>query len=193
MPSRIKYQDIKDMKPQEAYDYLCALEKTSVKDMKMRELLNKEALDKPIMDSFFRDLSPRGVYLFFTPQGHISYVGKTTESFYKRILIQLDPGSYSDRAYNNLLLKMGTKRHNVDSSQLEEEHLYDDLEELNNYRLLMIDAGSKEEFDDYLVGRLERILLWMVNSIDTTAFLNTGVAYLQDHHWEQTIDQILYE
>lgn len=55
MPSRIKYEAIKDLKPEEAYDYLIGLEKPVVKDIKLRELLHEKTMDKPFVSCAFAD------------------------------------------------------------------------------------------------------------------------------------------
>lgn len=191
MPARIKYEDIKDMKPEQAYNYLLQLDKPVVKDMKMRELLNEATLNKPLIETYFRDLSPRGIYIFFDTNGNIRYIGQSNDSFYQRILTQLDTTYYAGYGWNSMLTIMGCKRLGKPHAELCEEDHCVDFDEAINYRLLMIDVGSDKDMNAATLKWLERILLKTVNGIDHAALLNGRIGDLNDDYWEFTIDEIL--
>ncbi len=193
MPARIKYEDIKDMKPEEAYHYISKLDKPVVKNIRTRDLMNEVTLSKPAVGTKFAALSPRGVYIFFDEEGYARYVGQAKNSFYDRILVQLDTHYYKGWGWNSMLTILGCNRLRVDHDKLSEEEHDKDIEEVKKYKLLMIDVGTKEEVNAYQLNRLERRLMQTCKEMEQeqNRLLNNRVAELPYHDWDKTLDQIL--
>lgn len=195
MPSRIKYDDIKDLKPEEVYNYITALEKPVVKGMKLRDVLSLDSLDMPLVDAQYTDLSPRGVYMFFAQGGRARYIGQTNKSFYDRILIQLDTTYYGHWGWNAMLRMMGGKRLAKGHDELCEDDHCTDLEEVMNDRLLMIDVGKENDMDAATLKRLEKLIMKIYRSMEHKqpdyTLMNGRIGWLDDPLWENTIDQLL--
>ena len=195
MPSRIKYHDIKDLKPEEVYNYLCTLEKPVVNDMRVKDVLNLDSLDKPLAGARFIDLSPRGVYMFFTPGGRVRYVGQTNKGFYDRILTQLDTTTYGHWGWNAMLRMMGGRRLNKPHIELEEADHEIDLEEVKKDSLLMIEVGSEQDMSAAKLKKLEKLMMKIYRSMEHRlpdyTLMNGQIGWLDDPLWENTIEQLL--
>lgn len=195
MPSRIKYEDIKGLKPEETYHYLCKLEKPVVNDMKVRDVLNLDSLDKPLAGARFIDLSPRGVYMFFTPGGRVRYIGQSKKSFYERILTQLDTTTYGHWGWNAMLRMMGGRRLNKPHIELEETDHETDLEEVKKDSLLMIEVGDEDDMSAAKLRKLEKLMMKIYRSMEHEqsdyALMNGQIGWLDDLLWENTIEQLL--
>jgi hypothetical protein len=188
MITKLAFGEINALSPVEAVARFHALEKCKVKEMVVSDVLG--ALDKPFIDTYYRDVFPAGVYLFFDEDNYVKYIGQSGNGFFNRMMSQLDPTPSDGWGWNVLLKKMGTQRLGKRYDELTEEDHWHDLEILEDFGLVFMEL----EMDGIANGHhrsLERILLKSFREIKGERLLNTGIGWLQDEHWSKSIGELL--
>ena len=187
---KIYYDDIKNMLPQEAIDFINGIEKTCVKDFQVLDMLNSDVLNRSFADTFYREVFPRGVYLFFDSENAITYVGQSSQGFFHRLMSQFDITPGGDWGWNALLRKMGGKRTGKGHNELTEDDHDMDFQLLKEYKLLLIE-DKNQELSKEETGWLEKCIMKAFRGQQRNALLNTNIGWLADHQWQMTIEQYL--
>ena len=191
MVAKINYNEVKLMKPEEAFHHINSIQKGQVKDMRMYDIVNMDSLNKAVHDFCFIDLSPRGVYMFFDQDGHARYIGQTNQSFYQRLPTQLDTWFYSGFGWNSMLRIMGGVRLNKPHNQLTEEDHEVDLAEILNYHILLIEVDRCKEIESNQLLWIEKILLKTYKRFDGNRLLNGNVGGLYSNQWQMAINNLI--
>lgn len=191
MVTKIRYEDIKNLTPEEATSLLRNTEKGLVKDITVLDLLNKEILNKPFAETYFVDLYPRGIYLFFDSDDAIRYVGKTHQGFYTRLMSQLDTTHYGFFGWNALFRILGGTRTNKAHHELTEEDHEVEYGEVINYKLVLVDVGGWSEVSSDELKVLEKVIMKAFREQDGNRLVNTRVGRLNDFEWSQKIDDLM--
>lgn len=179
------------MQPFEAIQFLQNMEKGLVKEVTVLDLLNSETIHRPFMETSFVDLYPRGVYLFFDQNNCIKYVGKTHQGFYNRLMSQLDITPMGNFGWNALLRILGGNRTGKAHNELTEDDHEIDFNEVSNYKLVLIDAGTWKELSAVQLLSLEKVIMKAFRAQEGNGLINTRIGWLQNHQLEQTINEIL--
>ncbi|MFN8298372.1 MAG: hypothetical protein U0T75_04635 [Chitinophagales bacterium] len=190
MTTRIHYSDIKAMLPQEAINHIQQLEKKFVRDFKVIDMLNKDALEKPFADTFYREVFPMGVYLFFDSNDMIRYVGQSAQGFFHRLMSHFDITPGGHWGWNALLRKMGGLRTGKKHHELSEKDHAVDFDLLKNYKLLLIEVQFGELSKDELKW-LEKLIMKAFRGQAKHELLNTNIGWLAKHEWQMPIEKYL--
>ncbi|MFN8263785.1 MAG: hypothetical protein U0T07_09685 [Chitinophagales bacterium] len=189
----IEYAEIASLKLEEAINYLESIPKYKVSDFKLIDLLNAENFQKPIIDTYFRDLSNNGIYIFYDENKNVRYIGQSKKGFYERILTQLDTTVYQYFGWNALLRKIGGIRTGKHHHELTEDDHCVDFETVKNYYLLLIAVPDK--FEDWKLPQLEKYLMKAYREVNyhkgNCLLLNTRIGWLNDSDWEIPINDLL--
>lgn len=189
MVSKLNYDTIKNMRPMDAMHYLQSIEKGLVKDVTVLDLLNADTLQKPFAETYFIDLYPRGIYLFFDQSDCIKYVGKTHQGFYNRLMTQLDTTFYEGFGWNALFRILGGNRTGKAHDDLCEEDHEVEYDEVINYKLILID--THRDISSYQLGVLEKIIMKAFRAQEKNTLVNTRIGWLTEDQYTQTIKELI--
>lgn len=192
MVTKIYFKDIKDKNPLDAIQYIQKLDKGLVKDVLTKDLLNEAALNKPFADTYYSELFPRGIYLFFNENDIIRYVGETNSGFFGRLMTHMDVTPMGAWAGNIMLVKMGverTKKHFLDLIEADYEV---DWATAKNYKLVLIEI-SHDELNKKELKWLEKVIMKAFKEVFGQQLLNTHIGRLHNSDWEKTIEYLVTE
>jgi hypothetical protein len=191
MVTKVSYKDIESLNPEQVINFLQNINKGLVKDVTVRDLLNEATLTRPFAETFFVDLYPRGVYLFFDANDVIRYVGKTHQGFYTRLMSQLDTTPYGHFGWNALFRIIGGARTQKPHHELTEEDHEIEYNEVINYKLVLIDVGTWKEVSSDQLNRLEKVIMKSFRESGSQSLVNTRIGWLADYQWNHTIKELI--
>lgn len=191
MVTKINYNQIQNMLPEEAASYLQQTKKGFVREATVLDLLNAETLNRPFAETYFVDLHTRGVYLFFDSNDVIRYIGQTNQGFYNRLMTQLDTTFYKGFGWNALFRILGGKRTGKAHDELTEEDHEVEYNEVINYKLLLVSVGTQKEMPNTQLKKLERVLLKTFREQEGSNLVNSGMGWLLDVEWNKTINKLI--
>ncbi len=192
MVTRIFYKDLEKLFPEDAISYILSKKKNLVKNVTVIDLLNEYCLKKPFAETYFTDIFPRGIYLFFDKNNNIRYVGKSNQGFLNRLMSHMDTTPHGYWGWNALLRKMGGERTNKLHQDLtKKDHEYD-WKVAQNYKLILIEASHKE-LNPKELKWFEEVIMKAFRKQKNQRLLNTKIGWLTDDEWKTSIKNLVKE
>ncbi len=191
MVARINYEDIKNMKPYEAYELISNVPCYKVSEAKVKDLVNQELLDSPLHEFTDNGFSSRGLYFFFNAEKNAIYIGQTNTQYLARLTTQLDTTFYPGWGWNSLLRILGGIRTGKPHDELSYEDHEIDLEQLLECQLLLIEVNRSNDVDSTKLKRLERTMQKLFKEVEDNVLLNGNTGELKPHEWEMVINNII--
>ncbi|MCB2196981.1 MAG: hypothetical protein KQH79_14060 [Bacteroidetes bacterium] len=183
----VKYEDIKDIHPQEFILKLSKESKKKFKEITVNDFIEKENLSKSFIDINYTEIFTYGVYLFFNQNQEVAYVGKSKNGFYDRLMGQKNTRFKKHWGWNTILQKIAMNVHGKEYDNLTDNDLKESLEVLEDYSLILIEVQN----NSVPIGRLEGLLMRASNFIWGNSLLNNSKTKLYKREVNSTIQEIL--
>jgi hypothetical protein len=190
MIQRTFYSEIKFLKLEELVRGIDRMEKFSLQDVQVKDLLNDKVLNSSINDIYYNDLYTRGIYLFFNDKNQIRYIGKSKNGFYGRFMSHMDTTPRPFWGWNVILTKLGVERTGTAHNMLDIKEHETSLRELLRYKLVVIEA-SETELSAQQLGWLEKLLQKAYKAHGGELLLNQRIGKLSKDEMMMAIEDLV--
>ncbi len=184
---RIKYDDIKKMKPMEMVSFIKSSDKKTLKSISVNEFIDMTALNNNITDIYYSDIFYSGVYVFLNKHNQGVYVGKSKDGFYGRIMSQLTTKYRKGWGWNALLQKIAVSVEGKSYENINDQDLENAYTVLIDYFFIMISIGS----ENISLTKLENLLIRAFNVVDSDTLLNNSNNTLRKFEQNLDVNQIV--